>query len=248
LGGSDFAAIYVAGTTLGFAAIALAIASFNKETLSGLPAKEDAPEPKTILQKPPEVILVKKHHDVFHKPTQEIKKPELVPEQKTISLKELEDKKPENIISKVPTKKAGSPESVSLLKDAIAKAMAAKPNVVPASYMAAKSEPPKEEPAPVKLEVELKSAPSPVNEDEQKKIEVESTHKAEEELRARLAEETKRREELEKFVKEKEEAERARWKAEEEVKEKKEFEKNDTASSHQPKEIPEDVLKKILEQ
>lgn len=159
--------------------------ALNDALADVLPAAEDfEPAPKKVPEKQPEVILVKKEKEVFHKPKLEDVKPvtprpEIQEQKKEMPLEDL--RRESNPPERVATKKAGSKESISLLKDVIAKAMAGKPNIAPASYMAAKTEQKKEEPSPVQVEVSLQTEPS--KEEEQKKIEEESVHKAENETK-----------------------------------------------------------------
>lgn len=159
--------------------------ALNDALADVLPAAADfEPAPKKVPEKQPEVILVKKEKEVFHKPKLEDVKPvtprpEIQEQKKEMPLEDL--RRESNPPERVATKKAGSAESVSLLKDVIAKAMAGKPNIAPASYMAAKTEQKKEEPSPVQVEVSLQTAPS--KEEEQKKIEEESVYKAENETK-----------------------------------------------------------------
>jgi CxxC-x17-CxxC domain-containing protein len=159
--------------------------ALNDALADVLPAAEDfEPAPKKVPEKQPEVILVKKEKEVFHKPKLEDVKPvtprpEIQEQKKEMPLEDL--RRESNPPERVATKKAGSRESISLLKDVIAKAMAGKPNIAPASYMAAKTEQKKEEPSPVQVEVSLQTEPS--KEEEQKKIEEESVYKAENETK-----------------------------------------------------------------
>ncbi len=113
------------------------IKSALNEALSGvLPASVD--KGGTVRSIPvPEPILIKKNrYEVFHKPKEPITDSKIAEgaDEKSVSLRSLESTQSQSSVARN-MKKAGSPESVSLLKDAISKAMAARVSVAPASYM-----------------------------------------------------------------------------------------------------------------
>ncbi len=195
-------------------------------------------------------------------PPAEIKKVEPKQEVKpTISLKELAHptvkKNPEPKASDfIPgtdikfSKKEASPEHLSALRDAITKATGVAPK-----ELGEKKEEQRKNPTQINIHTNQTqnvviqntthvhpSIPSTEEVTFHKNIEEESLKKAEEETKKRLREEELHRKNLEAEVAKKEAEEKKRW-AEEKERELKE----NPLDPPKPKEVPEDVLKKILE-